>query len=141
MKQRNKAIGEIRAVKDEELHYNGLGEALHLVYPEDKMFPWRRTRPTVQRHIENGRPIAVATPIDYGQPALKGLELWLTKAHLKGRKARLNFALSYRGAGHDEPTSNPERTAKALIDYFDDGRVLHRARAGHKKHYPQYAKT
>lgn len=124
VKQPAKTTGEIRALSSNRIDYANIGDALMLVYPEDKMFP-DSDRAKDQKGIINEimtkeYPVRVATPVNPEDVAINGMDLWLTKLGVKGKKKRLEFALSHRGAGHDDPTNNPERTAAVLLNYFDD---------------------
>jgi hypothetical protein len=112
---KSKTIGEVNALSQSHVPADIKG-TLAIVYPEDKIFPVHDKR--IKKTIEEGN-IPFTTPIDAGKTSVKGLNRALTKAHLKGRNARLEYALSHRGAGHDDPANNPERTARVVIDFFD----------------------
>lgn len=123
----NKTIGELKFMSRQKIDYDKLGEALLVIYPEDKMFPENqkaiksKEKGLINQLTNKELPIVIATPVDAGSVALKGMDLWLTKAWLKGSRARRNFALSNRGAGHNELTDNPKRTANLILNYFDYG--------------------
>jgi|GEM_PF-4656158 len=129
-----KTLGELKALSDNHVPVN-LEGALAIVYPEDHMFPVRDKR--IKKTIEDGQ-IPFVTPVDYETAIIgsaehkkahlkahpekitvNGLQRFLTKAHLKGRKARLEYALHHRGAGHDDPANNPERSVNVVVDFFD----------------------
>jgi hypothetical protein len=126
-------LGEIKAMAKQRIDYQKFGEALVLIYPEDRMFPengpskrYRQrhfmkqpiNRGFINNSLKEGYPLAFATPIAYEHVAHKGLKRWLTKGALRST-ARRNYVNSYRGAGHNDPTDNPARTVRAILDYLD----------------------
>jgi hypothetical protein len=112
-----KTIGELKALSNNHVPADSEG-ALAVVYPEDYMFPVRDKR--IKKTIERGE-IPFVTPIsaDPEKTTVKGLKRFMTKAHLRGRNARLEYALHHRGAGHDDPANNPERSVDVVLDFFD----------------------
>lgn len=128
--------GETKAMAQQRVDYKKFGEALVLIYPEDRMFPengpakrYRQRKPMkapinrgfINNSLNEGLPLQFATPIGPERVAHKGLKRWLTKASL-GSEARRSYVNSYRGAGHNDPTDNPERTVRAILDYLDSPR-------------------
>lgn len=128
-----KFLGETKAMAAKKIDYSKFGEALVLVYPEDRMFPENgparryRARRAVKQPLDRGfinhairkeYPLSFATPIGPERVAHKGLKRWLTKAAIKSGRRR-EYVRSYRGAGHNDPTDNPARTARSILDYLD----------------------
>jgi hypothetical protein len=120
-----KGLGEVRAMAKDRINYKKFGKALVLVYPEDRMFPENgkavryRQRPFMKKPIQKGfinealaeeLPIIFATPYAPDKVAVKGIKRMVSKAALK-TKMRSNYVRSSRGAGHNDPTDNPMRTA------------------------------
>ncbi len=128
-----KFLGETRAMADKKIDYSQFGEALVLIYPEDRMFPENGAarryqargpmkqaldRGFINHAIRNEYPLSFATPVGPERVAHKGLKRWLTKAAVKSGR-RQEYVRSYRGAGHNDPTDNPARTAKSILEYLD----------------------
>lgn len=129
----SKAQGEVKAMAKHRIDYKKFGEALVLVYPEDRMFPENgpakryRQRKFMNNPINRGfvnesmsqeLPLGFATPIGYEKIANKGIKRLLTKASMRTGRRR-DYVESYRGAGHNDPTDNPERTVAAILQYLD----------------------
>lgn len=128
-----KFVGETKAMAKERIDYGKFGEALVLIYPEDRMFPengparrYRKrsfmkkpiNRGFINNSLENGYPLSFVTPTSPEKVANKGLKRWLAKSAV-GSEARRKYVRSHRGAGHNDPTDNPDRTANVLLNYFD----------------------
>lgn len=120
-----KFIGETAAMAKERINYHKFGEALVLVYPEDRMFPENGPAKNGRKHgfvhqaIENGYPLSFATPVNPEQVMLKGAKRLVAKVAL-GTKARHDYVRSHRGAGHNDPTDNPDRTVNTILAYLDN---------------------
>jgi hypothetical protein len=127
---RGKTLGEVKAMATKRIDYETFGGSRALVYPEDVMFPEgklaRKDKAGFIRSIMEKDPdldIGFATPIDNNKVAHKGLRRVIAKAAVL-TPMRKNYVRSYRGAGHNDPTDNPERTANAILNYLDNGSAV-----------------
>lgn len=115
-----KTIGEVGALAERRVDYKNLGQTLLIVYPEDKMFPYKRMEPTLVKALEDEAPLQIVMPVNAAEVGPKDFSDFKRTNDYKTKKAtRLAYALHHRAAGHDDPNNNPARTARIALDYFD----------------------